>query len=72
MSLDPARWKPAPLLPKTDARDGSLVFVVAVLVFLAGLTCLGALAADRAARGWTSQLQGSATVVVRPRGIESV
>ena len=72
MSLDPARWKPAPLLPKTDVRDGSLVFVVAVLVFLAGVTCLGALAADRAARGWTSQLRGSATVVVRPRGIESV
>ena len=72
MSLDATRWKPAPLLPKTDVRDGSLVFVVAVLVFLACLTFLGALAADRAARGWTSQLQGSATVVVRPRGIESV
>ena len=26
-----ARWKPGPLLPPRDARDGSLVFVVAVL-----------------------------------------
>ncbi len=72
MSLEPTRWKPAPLLPKADTRDGALIFVVAVLVFLACLTALGALAADRAARGWAGQLQGSATVVVRPRGIESV
>lgn len=72
MSLDANRWKPAPLLPKADTRDGALIFVVAVLVFLACLTALGALAADRAARGWVGQLQGSATVVVRPRGIESV
>lgn len=72
MSLDATRWKPAPLLPKADTRDGALIFVVAVLVFLASLTALGALAADRAARGWATQLQGSATVVVRPRGIESV
>jgi cell division transport system permease protein len=70
-AFDPARWKPAPLLPEPDSRDGALVFIIAVLVFLACLTCLGALAADRAARGWSSQLQGSATVVVRPRGIET-
>lgn len=72
MSFEVTRWKPAPLLPKADTRDGALIFVVAVLVFLASLTALGALAADRAARGWSSQLQGAATVVVRPRGIESV
>lgn len=59
------RWKPGPLLPPTDARDGSLVFVVAVLCFLACLTALAALAANRAANGWTGQLTGSATVVVR-------
>ena len=72
MSFEAARWKPAPLLPKTDTQDVALLFVIAVLVFLACITALGALAADRAARGWAGQLQGSATVVVRPRGIESV
>jgi cell division transport system permease protein len=71
MTFDPARWKPAPLLPEHDHRDWALVFIIAVLVFLACLTCVGALAADRAAKGWSGQLQGSATVVVRPRGIES-
>lgn len=70
-ALDTKRWKPGPLLPKGDARDFALIFVVAVLIFLASITCLGALAANRAAHGWTSQLQGSATVVVRASGIES-
>lgn len=69
--FDARRWKPAPLLPRKDPRDGSLVFVVAVLCFLACLTALGALAANRAAHGWTSQLTGSATVVVRAQGAES-
>ena len=66
-----ARWKPGQLLPPRDARDGSLVFVVAVLCFLACLTALAAIASTRAATGWTSQLTGSATVVVRPRASES-
>lgn len=65
------RWRPGPLLPPRDARDGSLVFVVAVLCFLACLTALAALAANRAAGGWTSQLTGSATVVVRARPNET-
>jgi cell division transport system permease protein len=69
--FDPARWKPGPLLPRRDARDGALIFVVAVLCFLACLTAIGALAADRAARGWTSQLSDSATVVIQPRGPET-
>lgn len=70
-ALDPARWKPAPLLPRRDPRDGSLVFVIAVLCFLACLTAISALAADRATRGWTGQLTGSATVVVRANGSET-
>lgn len=69
--FDLRRWKPAPLLPRKDVRDGALVFVVAVLCFLACLTGIGALAADRAARGWTSQLTDSATVVVRASGGET-
>lgn len=64
--FDPARWRPAPLLPSSDARDGSLLFVVAVLCFLACLTALGVIASDRAARGWIGQLGGEATVIVRP------
>ena len=32
--FDVARWRPAPFLPESDARDGSLTFVVAVLYTL--------------------------------------
>ncbi|WP_297506607.1 FtsX-like permease family protein [uncultured Caulobacter sp.] len=66
-----SRWKPGPLLPPSDARDGALVFVVAVLCFLACLTAFAALASNRAAQGWTAQLTGSATVVVRARAGET-
>lgn len=66
-----ARWKPGQLLPPRDARDGALVFVVAVLCFLACLTGFAALAANRAVHGWTAQLTGSATVVVRARAGET-
>ena len=64
-------WKPGPLMPRGDARDGGLAFVIAVLCFFACLAALGALAADRAAGGWTAQLRDSATVLVRPRGGET-
>lgn len=57
---------PAPLLPRTDRRDHVLLFVVAILSFLACLTVIAALGADRAAEGWRSDLVGSATVLVRP------
>jgi len=65
--FDPARWRPAPFLPERETRDGTLVFVVAVLCFLACVTALGVIATDRAARGWASQLSGEATVIVRPQ-----
>ena len=65
------RWKPGPLMPRGDARDGGLAFVIAVLCFFACLAALGALAADRAAGGWTAQLKDSATVLVRPNGGQS-
>jgi cell division transport system permease protein len=58
--------KPAPLLPQDRDRDVSLHFVVAVLCFLACLAGLGGAAADRAARGWAHDMQGEATVQVRP------
>src|SRR5688572_26090732 len=69
--FDPARWRPAPFLPEKDARDGALLFVVAVLCFLACLTALGVIAADRAASGWSGQLRGEATIIVRSRGGET-
>jgi len=64
--FDPAKWRPAPLLPQED-RSGSLLFVVATLCFLACLTALAVMASDRAARGWVGQLAGEATVIVRPK-----
>ncbi len=63
--------RPAPLLPAEDARDGALGFVVAVLCFIACLTVVAALAANRAAGGWESGLRDSATVVVRPGANET-
>ena len=65
------RERSAPLLPPEDARDGALVFVVAVLCLLACLAVTAGLAANRAAGGWRTQLGGSATVLVRPRGDET-
>lgn len=64
-------WRPGPLLPREDERDGALVFVVAVLCFLAGLTGISALAGDRAARGWRAEIEAQATVQVRPKPGES-
>jgi cell division transport system permease protein len=69
--FDAARWKPAAFLPERDGREASLIFVVAVLSFLACLTAMGMIAANRAAGGWTGQLTGEATVIVRPRGGET-
>lgn len=65
--FDPARWRPAPLLPEDGPRAGSLLFVVASLCFLACLTAIAVLASDRAARGWVGQLGAEATVIVRPK-----
>jgi cell division transport system permease protein len=69
--FDKDRWRPAPFLPEADARDPALLFVVAVLSFLACLTALGVIAGDRAARGWAGQLTGEVTVIVRARGGET-
>jgi cell division transport system permease protein len=65
------RGRPAALLPRNRAQDLLLVFVAAVLCFFACLSIMGALAANRAAGGWTAQLKGSATVLIRPVGDES-
>lgn len=69
--FDAVRWRPAAFLPEEDARDPALLFVVAVLCFLACLTAMGVIAGDRAAQGWAGQLTGEATVIVRARGGET-
>lgn len=74
MSAEPPpapRGRPGDLLPPGQASDAGLVFVVAVLCFFACLTALAVISADRAARGWRTELEGSATVIVRPKGDES-
>jgi len=71
LAFDPAKWWPAPLLPRRDGRDWALLFVVAALSFLAGLAAVGALAGERAAQGWRSELTGSATVIVRAQGTDT-
>jgi cell division transport system permease protein len=65
-AFDPQRWRPAPLLPEGGGTT-ALLFLVATLCFLACLTAVGVMAADRAASGWIGQLGGEATVIVRPK-----
>lgn len=67
-----AQWRPAPLLPRRDGRDGALAFVLGALCLLACLAAVTALASNRAASGWTAALAGAATVQVRPSPGESV
>ncbi|WP_140984476.1 cell division protein FtsX [Asticcacaulis tiandongensis] len=59
------------LLPKQDAREISLHYVIAVLCFLASLAALVAVASDRAASGWAREIRAEVTVQVRPTGLES-
>lgn len=55
----------APLLPKEDAREAALFFVVCALCFLAAFSGLVARAAYAAADEWTSEVAGQITVRVR-------
>lgn len=55
------------LLSREAGGERWLIVVIAVLCFLASITAVGALAADRAAHGWARQLRAEATVQVRPR-----
>lgn len=57
----------APILPRDTGGEPWLSAVIAVLCFLACLSAVGALAADRAAHGWARALGAEATVQVRPR-----
>lgn len=57
----------ADLLPRDPGGEMWLGAVIAVLCFIACLAAAGALAADRAAHGWSARLKAEATVQVRPR-----
>jgi len=57
----------APLLPRDAGGEAWLASLIAVLCFLACLSAVGAVAADRAAHGWARELRSEATVQVRPR-----
>lgn len=56
---------PAPFLPREDAREAALFFVVCALCFLAAFSGLVARAAYAAAGEWTSEVAGQITVRVR-------
>ncbi|RZJ05893.1 MAG: ABC transporter permease [Brevundimonas sp.] len=57
----------ASLLPRDAGGERWLASLIAVLCFLACLSAVGAVAADRAAHGWARQLRSEATIQVRPR-----
>ena len=55
------------LLSRDAGGETWLAGLIAVLCFLACLSAVGAVSADRAAHGWARQLRAEATVQVRPR-----
>ncbi len=55
------------LLSRDAGGEAWLGGLIAVLCFLACLSAVGAVSADRAAHGWARQLRAEATVQVRPR-----
>ena len=71
LAFDAKRWWPAPLLPREDGRDWTLLFVVATLSFLASLAAIAVFAGSRAAHGWRSEIAGSATVIVSAQGLDT-
>jgi len=54
-----------PLLPKEDAREAALFFVVCALCFLAAFSGLVSRAAYAAAGAWTSEVTGQITIRIR-------
>lgn len=55
----------SPLLPKEDAREAALFFVVCALCFLAALSGLVSRSAYAAADAWTNDVTGQITIRVR-------
>ena len=57
---------PGALLPPDSGRDRPLFVVAAILVFLACIAALGARGAWLQAQHWTSDLESSITIQIRP------
>lgn len=55
---------PEPLLPREDAREAALFFVVCALCFLAALSALAARTTYSVAQQWTNQVEGELTVFI--------
>lgn len=60
------QYRSGPLLPPDGGRDRPLFLVAAILVFLACLSALGARGAWQASQHWTSDLESSLTIQIRP------
>ena len=54
-----------PLLPRGDAREAALFFVVSALCFLAALSALIAQGTYTAAAAWSAQVEGELSVIVQ-------
>lgn len=52
------------LLPRDDAREAALFFVVSALCFLAALAALGARSTYGAAHAWTAEVEGEYTLTL--------
>lgn len=65
-ALPPPPGRSTALLPPDTGRDRPLFLVAAILVFLACIAALGARGAWLSAQTWTSDLETSLTIQIRP------
>lgn len=71
LSFDPARWRPAPLLPAGTARPFWLFWLAAICCCVAGLAGIAGLEALRVGGAMAPRLSGRMTVSVSGTGLES-
>lgn len=64
MSQPNATKNTTPLLPREDAREAALFFVVCALCFLAALSALAARTTYSIAEQWTGRVEGELTILV--------
>jgi cell division transport system permease protein len=72
MTLDLARWRPGPLLPRAAGRGFAPFAAMALIAFVASLAAAGGLIGAYVARDWLKPAPvGSITITVQARGLES-
>ncbi len=65
--VDPDQVRPlTPIVPPTAVDGQALMFVIAIMAFLACLTLGAVTLVDQSARGWQSQVSREATIQIRP------